>query len=378
MNGSGRKMIMKVGILTLNGYDNYGNRLQNFALQKTIEKFGAYVETIRVTRSGKTKRTIGSIISALISITPIFTYLNRVFHRKIIQIRYEKFVQFTKKHINESAKSYSQRDFQNFDESRFDYFITGSDQVWNPDFLHGTDFYFLGFTSKKKRLTYAPSFGISKIPESMIESYRAWINGFDKLSVREQSGQEIIKELTGKPSEVLVDPTMLINDFEWMQIATPHANKPHTKYAVCSFLGRISFRDWRVITRICRRHELTIVRLGDMSRERYYDVDPAEFLDYIHDSSVVFTDSFHSTVFSILFHKPFVVYKRENMNSRIDTLLEKYNFSNRKSAFCNTDYDVFNIDYSTTNATLLREQVKAWRFIESQLHVSIVNNDENN
>ena len=229
------------------------------------------------------------------------------FYENDMKNRKENFMEFSKTYINETDYIVSKKHIPENLSDRYDYFITGSDQVWNPDNLHGTSFFFLTFAEQYKRIAYAPSFGVSEIKPEFIEDYKEWISGMYKLSVREDDGAKIIKKLTGRESPVLVDPTLLLTKEKWLSIAKEASNKPKDKYLLTYFLGGIPTQYKKEIKKTAKENNLEIINLGDIKEKDTYQTGPSEFIDYINNCSVMFTDSFHGTVFSILFEKPFVV-----------------------------------------------------------------------
>src|SRR5699024_7327637 len=106
----------------------------------------------------------------------------------------------------------------------YDFFVTGSDQVWNPFFTNSSSLYFLTFAPRKKRIAYAPSFGISEVPDLLRENFTKWLSEIEHLSVREDAGADIIKQLTNRDSEVVADPTLLLTKESWLSIAEPAFN----------------------------------------------------------------------------------------------------------------------------------------------------------
>src|SRR5699024_4424214 len=119
----------------------------------------------------------------------------------------------------------------------FDFFIVGSDQVWNPHNLHGTSFYFLDFAPKEKRISYSASFGIDSIPEKYEKLYIEKLSEMSHISVREHAGANIVKKLTGTDAPVLVDPTMLLTKDEWLSLSKRASNRPKSPYMLTYFLG---------------------------------------------------------------------------------------------------------------------------------------------
>lgn len=367
-------MAKKIGILTLNGYNNYGNRLQNYALEEVIRSLGFEVETIIVDRGSDEK--LVSRLRKMSSFREAFDKIsNRIklySNREIIDSRKKTFMDFSKKYINETEFVLSKNSIPADLSDKYQYFIVGSDQVWNPNNLHGTSFFFLTFAEKKKRIAYAPSFGISEIGEKDIPNYKNWITDMHKLSVREDAGTKIIKELTGRDATVLVDPTLLISREKWLRVSKKAPNKPDKNYLLTYFLGGIPDKYEKEIKRIAKMNKLNIVNLGNIREKKAYSAGPSEFIDYIEGCSMFCTDSFHGTVFSIILNKPFIVYERVGtmaMFSRINTLLEKFNLESRKAENINFDKDIFNIDFSNIPLILDTERQKSLNFLKDALGI---------
>lgn len=348
---------MKIGIITLVS-DNYGNKFQNYAVENIMKQYGK-VETIRLENCNKTncenktskyKKVKPSYIRQVLISRMMYKYdmnnaersvLGNLFYilknkKKILKARddrHKNFQRFEKKYLHISEKIISHNDINASWLNSYNYFICGSDQIWNPGYSTTSDLAFLSFSPKKKNIALAPSFGVSKIPESMIEMFRNGINGIERLSVREEAGANIIRELTGRKAEILVDPTMVLDVDEWKKIMVkPKAILPE-KYILCYFLGRVDKQYKSVIRKLAKERNLRIVPLFDIEEIEYYSLDPAEVLYCIENAEMVVTDSFHGTVFSILFHKEFMVFERNeggaSMNSRLDTLLKRFNLQNR-------------------------------------------------
>ena len=368
----------KIAILTLNGYYNYGNRLQNYALQEVLKSLNFDVETIIYDR----RKTKIEKVFSLAKSSPkeihnmICNRLKNKFTKDKYQFnitkRTEIFKKFTLDYIKETDYSISKNDIPKDLSDRYYYFITGSDQVWNPSLLGGSSIYFLTFAEKHKRIAYAPSFGVSKIPDEHKENYKKWISGINKLSVREDDGARIIKDLTGRDVPVLVDPTLLLTKEKWMSISKEASNKPE-KYLLTYFLGGVPEIYRGQIKRIAKENNLGVIKLGDITEKDTYITGPSEFIDYLNSCSIFCTDSFHGVVFSILMEKPFIVYERmgtsSSMFSRIETLLNKFNLNSRKAENIRTDEEAFNIDYSHVPPLLEAERNKAINYLRDALNV---------
>lgn len=370
--------VKKAGILTLNGYNNYGNRLQNYATQEVLKELGFQVETILVDRTDPNSRKLSNRLRKISSINELCKNIsNKIeyyLNKHIIKERQKTFLNFSKQNINETDYTISNNYIPNDLSNKYDYFIVGSDQVWNPYNLHGTSFYFLTFVKETyKKIAYAASFGISEIPAEFKERYKEWLSGMHRLSVREDDGAKIIKELTGRDAPVLVDPTMLLTKEKWLSIAKPAKNKPKGKYLLTYFLGGIPPKYKSQIRNIVKENNLEVINLGDLREKETYETGPSEFIDYINSCSIFCTDSFHGTVFSILFQKPFIAYERMgsalSMYSRIDTLLNKFDLICRKAESIKTNDEVFDIDYSHVPPILEQERKKAIDYLKEALDI---------
>lgn len=372
----------KVGIVTLNGYFNYGNRLQNYALQEVIEKLGFDCETIinktnlQKQKSSVKKSSIDVFLEKNLKekIDMINYKINKNKIKECNENRYDIFVKFSKKYINETSFSISTNYIPKDLKNRYKYFMSGSDQVWNPNDSMVSEINFMTFAPKYKRLTYAPSFGVSKIPQQYKEDYKNWLDGIENISVREQEGAKIIKDLTGKDAIVVVDPTMLLTKEQWMSIAKKHDNKPNKKYLLTYFLGGISKEVNKKIKKIAKQNNLQVVNLATLKDKKYYATGPSEFIDYINDASLFMTDSFHGCVFSVLLETPFIVCdrlghtKEQNMSSRIETFLEKFQLQSRKFDRV-TDEILFEKNYIEANEILEIERKKSWHYLEGVLEI---------
>ena len=372
----------KVDILTLPGYFNYGNRLQNYALQEVINNFSEEVETlilpkVSVQSSGtfnKIKKVFSYPLSKTVKVATrkLNNKIRTIKYKDILEQRENRSKQFSKKYINE-------KHINSFDELKqiakdTDYFVVGSDQVWNPNYIkHQEQYYFLQFVEEEKRIAYAPSFGISEIPEDVKPQYKEWLSSIPYISVREKEGAKIIKQLTGRDAPVLVDPTLLLTKDEWLKISKVHAYKPSSKYLISYFLGKIPTERKTLIKQIAKKYNLKIVSIADLKDKKTYIADPSEFIDYINSASLVLTDSYHGTIFSILMETPFFVFERiggHSMYSRIETLLELTEFFGREEKDIDLNKDILNIDFSHVKGILEKERKKSFDFLSEAMKVN--------
>lgn len=260
----------------------------------------------------------------------------------------------------------------------YDYFVTGSDQVWNPYFAD-LEKLFIKFAPGGKRISYAASISCPEIPQDKLQMFIDGVNGMKEISVREQAVAELIEKLTGRKVEVVADPTMLVAAEKWREIARkPSWLKGDEKILTTYFLGK---RPDEVINRLADAQGLKVVNILDEHVFEHYAVAPEEWLWLIDHAKLMYTDSFHGTVFSILFRRPFVVAERigdgcvNKMTPRIDTLLGKFGLEARRGTKEN-GYMIdtpMEIQYGDVEAVLAKDRQRAEAYLRRALDL-----DKNN
>ena len=350
----------KAGILTINDDLNYGNRLQNYAVQEYCKKNNIKVETIH---------NQNGIVGINILKKQIKTWIKKILNKDKYK-RYNSFMRFNEKYIKYSNKYIDKNNINEKLNDKYNLFFTGSDQVWNPTFGRMSDIDFLTFADKEKRNSFSASFGISEIPEDMKEYYKERLNGLNNISVREDRGKEIIEELTGRTDvEVLVDPTMLLTAEEWDKVAKKPKQLKCDKYILNYFLGELSEERKNEINRVAEENNCEVINILD-KQSQFYHTGPSEFLYLEKNAFLICTDSFHSSVFAIVYNRPFIVFDREDknakMNSRIETLISKFKLVNRNYNGKITEENL-NHDYTDAYKILGKEREKANKFINKVL-----------
>lgn len=379
----------RIAINTINDYNNYGNRLQNYATQEVLKSLGHKPVTLindknynkELANKKKWERGLYRFqqiknmsfreFSSKVS-KRFFSKKENTLAQELLNKRISIFKDFTEKYISEIDCKISELHVPEDLPEKYDYFITGSDQVWNPNFYNnGTSVDFLTFAPKEKRVAYAPSFGVSEIPDNYAKKYKVWLSEMAHLSVRETAGAEIIKNLTSRNAPVLVDPTLMLTKEEWLKVSKKPSNKPGKRYLLTYLLGEISEERMEYIRNISKEHDLDIVNLARVEDEIGYLTGPSEFIDYINTASIFMTDSFHGAVFSILLETPFIIFDREgsipSMNSRIDTLLTTFNLKSRLAKNVKTSNQLFEADYSHVGPILDKERKKAIDYLKRAL-----------
>lgn len=339
-------MTAKVAIITISDNNNYGNRLQNYALQESINKLGYNTYTLW---NLKQKVGIVRVLKDLVKKS-----LRLVENKNNMNVKRRKnFELFTSTYINNYKNTIRTGGEYKYLNKEFDIFVIGSDQIWNYNFRYKYfgNFEFAKFADYNKCFSYAASFGISNIPEEKMKIYKEGLSHIKYISVREEQGKELVKKIVNKDSIVTLDPTMLLSKELWIKIEKkPYFSLPK-KFVLTYFLGGMSIQQKEYICNYANINGFDVISLNDKSDSLTYSFGPSEFVYLFHHTSLVFTDSFHACVFSILFNKPFLVFDRNNlneinMNSRIETLLSLFNLSNRKIENIDQIYNPLEIDYT--------------------------------
>ena len=367
----------KVGIITFHTAINYGGHLQAYALQTAISQMGMSAEIIDYTKKVEHK-SVGHYIEAILG---IFKIIKIKKYRKSSEylLRKEKFQNFDKHYFFLSQKCENRNDVLRLSK---DYLaiVCGSDQIWNPFHTHCNDIFYGGTIEQNRRIAYAPSFGTDSIPKRIQVDYKRLLNAVNYLSVRELSGARIIEELTGRKSLVVVDPTLLISKDVWLSLVhnskndyMEYSNKP---FVVCYFLGKHE-RDLKTINDYFYEKGILVLNISQTPNGKYnntIDVFPGveEFLFLICNSLAVFTDSYHGTMFSIIFERDFYSITRNdtkvNLNSRIGSFLSKIHCSEHMVK--NVSYNLLNnmsVDYHTINETLTEWKKESYSFLRESI-----------
>lgn len=366
----------KVAIVTLNGNNNYGNRLQNYALQEILVNLGNEVETLDITLDVSNKK-FNKITRNLKNILLHPTKIKKFFQKKEYGEEYKKTIilkesqitPFTNKYLN-TKKCLESELFSLNDQ--YDYFITGSDQVWNVDSEGaGAKINFLYFVSENKRISYAASFGKSFIEKNNLAFYKKMLDGMNQISVREDAGKKIVENLTNKKATVHVDPTMLIEKNSWESLIKINNKKKNEEYILVYVLRELPYELKNELKELAEKRNLIVKYImGDKILDNHEIPSVESFIDLINNANYVVTDSFHGTVFSIIMNTKFLVVDRKtgNMNSRIETLLNKFKFEDKIFNY-NKDLEsqFREYDFFASNKILADEKNKALSYFKEFL-----------
>jgi hypothetical protein len=332
----------RVGLVTITGDSNFGNRLQNYAMQRIISELGFSCSTILNTPRGAPKARPAplrprSLVRQLGGRLARRIFQGRAERERVaaLRLRAEKDARaraFGRAHIHETDFTiYRDTPTGNLD-AMYDYFVVGSDQVWNPKFRKLAEIDFLTFAGKRKRIAFSASIGMPEIPEEHRAFYGERLRDFAHISVREDAAAAIVHDLTGRTVPVTIDPTLMLGEADWAALATAHPARPGTDYLLTYFLDPRSAACDELIRSCADRLSLKVVHLNDFSVGTFYAADPAEFLGMVRNARLHFTDSFHGAIFSVIFGTPFVSFDRASLNigSRLDTLLATLKLEHHK------------------------------------------------
>ena len=350
-----------VAIVTIDDYINYGNRLQNYALTKLLQNEGFQVfNGVKVyTKEDWINRTNDEIKKIVKWFVPFWILKGKLYSPQdksgVKKEREKKFLDFVHSYttildpIICSSHSQAVRSLKKYE---INYYIVGSDQVWNP-YYEAKEYEFLTFAPKEKRLTFAASIGADCIPEEAKWYFKKNLLDMKYISVREERAAEIVRELTGRTADVTLDPTLLLDKKDWECIAKKPELYIEDKYICTYFLGEVP----EAVKAFAKEKGLLIYALNSLDSPELYTLDPAEFLYMIQNASYVLTDSFHAVAFSIKFNKEFYVFDRRqdgvsSMFSRIETITKRFGLKNR---------------IQNRDSIIEQEPISNWNEIEKEL-----------
>jgi len=304
----------KVGIVTFHKALNYGAFLQAFALQEFLKK--EYKVTIIDYENKKIKKDYKVIKTTSIKeMIKSFLYLSKTIKRKKV------FLKCIKRNLNLGKI-----------KDNFDIVIAGSDQIWNLNLTGGyDDIYSLEKFSNVKRISYASSIGEESIISKNKNEYQKIMANIDEISVREEKAKKELEKLTDKKIKVNLDPTMLLEKKNWLKYTTNISNKE--KY-IFSYFVAVTQENYDALAKISNKMKLKTISYSKRVKEKNvykdcYTDNPFEFISRIKEAEIIFTSSFHATVFAIIFNKKFYCMPPKGKENRILDLLSKLELNSR-------------------------------------------------
>lgn len=386
----------KTAIVSCYCQHNYGSMLQAYATQMALDKLGYENETIDISGFNSEIKKAKMLYFAKASLTSDILFSKLGMAKNVLikrmskstyaansKIRAEKFDAFSKANFRLSAAYPSKAELGKACEKRYSAVVVGSDQLWLPGNI-AADYYTLNFVPETvNTVTYATSFGQSSLPKNSAKKASIFLKKIRHIGVREESGQRLIKQLTGRSVPLVCDPTLLFTADEWLAV---QKKDPviKGKYILCYFLGNtLPHREFA--KRLKAETGSRIVALTHLdefvkSDEGYsdctpYDIDPADFLNLIRNAEYVCTDSFHCSAFSILYKRQFFTFRRysrntkQSTNSRLDTLFHLTGINGRLLSGDENIKDCLkiNTDYDEVHKKLEQNREKSFTYLQKAL-----------
>lgn len=365
---------------------NYGSSLQALAGKHIIRKAGYEAELVKLRSLVKGRDVrLGKLVTILLR--SLFLKKNNAlktygssYKRELVAGTEEKFFDFTSEYLKPKEVSWSELKRMAKDAVAC---FSGSDQIWNSSTLYVDPLYYLRFAPQYKRVALSPSFGRDFIADYNKPKMKTWIGEYPYLSVREDSGVKLIKELTGKDAQHLLDPTLIVSAEEWKNMLD--IEDVHQDYILAYFLDEPSALARKSLKKLKEKMNCEIVAIPYQFRnmdycDRMVAAGPKEFVELVANAKLVCTDSFHGTVFALNMHTPFFTFEREygsanKQSERVLSILrkvgmlERYQPENVVEALCN-------LNFEHSEAVLNMEREKAYSYVNNAINSIKRHNEE--
>ncbi|MDR1491163.1 MAG: polysaccharide pyruvyl transferase family protein [Planctomycetaceae bacterium] len=387
----------KIGLVLriAKNHNNYGSSLQNYAMLSQIWKLGYDCEIIQYQKHVSLFKKLWMVIQMFRigayhdQFRDLKARISMKLRRKFadnIAIRTFAVNQFKKEKIEPFVRVYD--GFKNLCNGSLNYafVVVGSDQLWTPMSLYNKYYNLLFVDDEIPKISYGTSFGVSQIHKLQSKQYGEFLDRFNFVSVREISGKNIVETVSSQTAKVVLDPTMLFTREEWTKEIEISKVNTTESYIFCYLLGT-NQEVRKVVNELKQKTGLKIIVIRHMDEyvatdenfgdEAPYDVSPLDFVKYISEARYVCTDSFHGSVFSILFHRQFMTFYRYpiqnkgSRNSRIDSLFKILGLENRIYK-----EDIFNsiqndIPYHDVDVKIKELREDSLQYLKNSLKISV-------
>ena len=363
----------KIGITTFQKAHNYGAVLQAYALKNVLEKENNEVEFVDYISKNMEKQYKIIKINKRNLFTRFRSFISALVYLKENKSRYNNFNKFINNNLKMTQKYNSIEELKQNPPQK-DIYITGSDQVWNPQITNGlSDVYTLNFGSDKiNRISYAASIGNNNLGN---EDYKNKLSKINYISVREETAQKLLQPIINKPINVVLDPTLLLNNKEWENLfdLKDREKEPYIlTYHVSEYPEYV-----KIINDLSKKTGLKVITFEKRKKNNYnnilrcaYTDGPEEFVRLNKNAKYFVTTYFHASVFSIIFHKKLFVVPHNTTGSRMLDLLNKLGLKDRAfytlEEFQKSNYDT-EIDYKKVEEILELERNKSLDFLKRAL-----------
>ncbi|MBQ7148649.1 MAG: Coenzyme F420 hydrogenase/dehydrogenase, beta subunit C-terminal domain [Pseudobutyrivibrio sp.] len=372
---------MKVAILTwVSGTSNYGSVLQAYALQEYVKSFGFDVTVLNY------KPVMEDAIyppKYKLYWKKTENKINRIVHRNVTMKNILKRTQlvcdeFVSHNIILSSPLQGIRGLEKV-ANDFDVFICGSDQIWSMNKKVNPAYYLEWVPNTKIKISYAPSLPVHNLNKLKIDFLKQKLAEFDGVSVREEETAKVLNTLVDSEVTSVLDPTLLVDKKLWNDMVAEHSSEDVSPYIICYFLGKRDFyikgvEELKRSTGLSVKMIPTSLESASFGYDFVENVGPTDFVNLIKNAKYVLTDSYHATIFSVIFHKEFYLFKRfddsknDTQNIRIYDLVNKLQLGNRIiDSDMSSIFEVSQIDYAMTDQLLVKLQEKSRGYLDRHL-----------
>lgn len=361
------KQKIKIGIITMHKVLNAGSSLQAWALYHKIEQLGYSCEIIDYQYPNQFHRSQQQTIDTRHDLIRSWINRGKYFLLYRTKKQHQRFSKFWQSSWQSSAPYNTPKSLQ-LNPPRYDIYIVGSDQVWNPKCMYGDPSFFCAFAKDKPRISYASSFAQADIPDELYKTYETLLSGFSSISVREEGARDLVRKLTGKDATVVCDPTLLLTKQDYAPFIAKSEIKIKKPY-ILAYILSYAYNPYptilEVIEKVSRERKLSVFYMMANTIDDYHfghsitNAGPNEFLSLIANAECVVTSSFHGVAFALNFEKDFyaVLPKNVDNNNRIYSLL---NIVGAQDRIVQNDPN-FHISQRSINYNDITKRIKLFR-----------------
>lgn len=367
-------MAYHIGIITIDDSGNYGNRLQNLAMQSFLADLGYDMHTFHRIYSPWNRLTLKKIVKLLLG--QCIWISKKFFKKAFVFQRFYNFYRFNKHYIAWDKHTFENLPEISYLESNYDGLVVGSDQVWNFNFYFNDKGNLLSDISPEiRKIAVAASIGNTCLSDEERMLFQKYLNQFHAVSVREQSAISLLQPYYHRNIIQICDPVLLVGRKYWDRIKKDSRLKIKKRYILYFFLGTVRDEIQLFCQKVAEQMNLCIVDVNN-SKDSCYGIGPVDFLEAVSSAEYILTDSFHCSAFSVLFQKKFSIYDRDtndmDVSNRTDELLGLFGLRHVKNLFsldelvCQKPLDGIMID-----KILEPEKKKAEDFVKKNLEGDI-------
>lgn len=361
----------KIGLITFHSAHNYGAMFQAYATQKVIYSLGH--ECYIIDLYNKRLKEVVSIFTKRKGLKYRLKNAFNLMNYKNAKLKYNRFMKYIEDNMIVTQKRYFSGEEIIEEELGYDIYLSGSDQIWNLSLSDYDYAYYLSFAKDKKRVSYATSFGSATFKDKAVkEKVASLLSKYDYISLRESKGAQIVKDLIGKNCDVVVDPVILLQPDDWDAQTVP----VNIKDDYILYYNMKPETDTKKIAKVLsKRLNLPVVNTKIMNQGEIFtgfinkiNTGPVEFLSLLKNAKLIVTSSFHGTVLSIMFKKPFVTVNGLS-DIRMSNLLTTCKLTDRAITFDNVNNFInpCQMDFTQAHKILKKERERSIKLLKKSL-----------